>query len=1710
MGLRFLPSHFLKVPFIAAVYCVSFLIPKTTHATHSMGADISYECLGNNDYRLRLTFYRDCAGIDAPLGVQVLIHSTICNIDTFAFLLPDSGTGNDIVPVCPSVITTCHNGNFTGIEEWVYSRIFHFPANCTDWTISYELCCRNGAITTIQAPLNQNIYIFAHLNNTISPCNSSPTFTNKPVPFVCQGQPFSFNHGAYDVDGDSLAYSVISPLSVGGSQVQYRPGYSAYAPLYSVPSMIFDPVTGDFTVTPQILEVTVMAIMVSEYRNGILIGQVERDMQLTVINCTNILPALTGINGTNNFTATICAGAPFCFDMFSSDPDTGQNVTVTWDRGVTAGGFTANGTGRPTGTFCWTPTLADASPTPHCFTATVKDNSCPLNGSQIYSYCITVVNVNVNAGTDQVVNCGALGNLNATATTTTGNVSLQWNNGVSGPTQQVGPGTYTVTATNGMCTASDVVTVTANGGPTAAFNAPSICYPGSITFNDQSNIPAGATINSWNWNFGDGSGSNQQNPSHAFTSSGTYNVCLTATSNTNCTSSVCQTVNVNAPPAPSFTTSNSCIGTPTNFNNTSALTGNNFNWDLGNGTSSTSASPSITYSTAGTYAVTLTATNSSGCTASVSQQVTIHPVPVADFTSVVTPCSNSQVVFTDASSSSVTGWNWNFGNGQFSNVQNPTVSIPPGNHSVTLHVTSTNGCTDSIVHAVNVIPAFTANAIPPRSICIGASATLTASGGSGYQWPNGQTGASITVTPNSTTTYIVNVTDANGCSDTTATQVTVNPLPSVFAGNDVNICSGTNTTLTATGATSYTWSTGATTSSISVNPSNQSTYTVTGTDINGCVNTDAVDVGVNPNLVVSLTNPVMCSGSTAVLDAGYPGAAYLWSGGQTTQTISVSSTGIYSVTVTESTGCTGSAQSNVTVNPLPNVSAGNNFSICNGQSTQLNASGSTYYLWSDGSTNASLIVAPSSTTTYSVTGTTMVGCSASASVTVTVNPVVTVTPGNFFICPGNSATLDAGNPGSAYLWSSGHTTQTISVNTAGNYSVTVTAPTGCSGSATDVVAIGTQLTNNSTSASACNGLNVTLDAGNPGSAYSWSNGSTSQTISVGNTGNYSVIVTGTDGCTISFASVVTINPNPVSSFTTLPVCDYDSTHFSNTSAIASGNIVSYNWDFGNGLTSSLQNPSNFYGGNGTYNVTLTTVSNDGCTNSFNSPVTIYPSPLATFEGDDVCLGAPTTFSETSIVSNDSLNGWNWNFGDGNLSSGKQQIHLYTTDGIFHVQLIATTVHGCMDTITHDVNVYPSPVADAGPPATFCSGTLINIGTQGQNGNMYQWFPLYGVTQPTDASTTLQLYNTTSGLIDQYYYLTVTTQFGCSKTDSVLIQVRPLPELNVIAPAPQCLNGNKFLFNATGTIDQNSVLNWDFGTHANPSISNQQIPPVVSYTAPGKYALTLNYSYAGCPGPPIVDTIVVLENPPTGFTPTLFRGCAPLTVTFNNTSQSSMNTYVWTIAGDTTSGVNPVYTFDSPGNFAVTMNVQNINGCSATPYTVPIYVYGNPTAAFTNTPNHAVMYEALIDFKNNSIGAVQYYWDFGDGKYANFYEGQHMYSDTGTFNITLIVTSQYGCKDTVDGVVTIETGFSFFVPTAFTPNDDGVNDSFQGYGTFISDYEMWIYDRWGLMIYHTIDYNLPWDGRINTMAQNDVYVYRIRVKDQRQKDHLYIGSVTLVK
>ncbi|HOL74048.1 MAG TPA: T9SS type A sorting domain-containing protein, partial [Bacteroidales bacterium] len=478
-----------------------------------------------------------------------------------------------------------------------------------------------------------------------------------------------------------------------------------------------------------------------------------------------------------------------------------------------------------------------------------------------------------------------------------------------------------------------------------------------------------------------------------------------------------------------------------------------------------------------------------------------------------------------------------------STIANP-VATPITNTTYIATVSNSFGCTDEDSIAITVNPITISINADPESICVGSSTTLTASGAENYTWSDGTdtyTGASIVVSPTITTTYSVTGTTTLGCMNTAEIEITVSsyinkvddvsicsgesytwygnvyntagtyydtipatmgcdtaaqlnltilPLPTITANADVSIvCPGAPVVLTATGGESYEWSTTQTGSSITVNPTTATTYTVTGTDANGCENTATVSISVNPlpTVSASATPSELCIGESTTISAS--GAiTYEWDNGETTESFTVTpdETTTYVVTGTDDNGCENTAEITVIVNPLPLIMiTADNTTICSGQSVTLTASSDvtgTTYLWDNGLTDAIITQYPTDNTTYAVTATTPAGCESTADIDITVNPSPTVDLGEDIVQCGGTVTLDAGAGFSSYQWNPPlSTSQTMIVSMSGTYSVTVTNEYDCS--ATDDIVV--TISNVTVSlAETENGLEATIDPIVSGS-YTW-------------------------------------------------------------------------------------------------------------------------------------------------------------------------------------------------------------------------------------------------------------------------------------------------------------------------------------------------------------------------------------------------------------------------------------------------------------------------------------------------------------------------------------------------------------------------------------------------------------------------------------------------
>jgi gliding motility-associated-like protein len=631
-----------KYIFLPLLLIMMMLSRHPAQATHQAGIDLTLHCIGGNTYVITFVLYRDCSGIPAPGTAYV--HFTCSSHGALNFsvnLPPIPGTGQEVTTSCTVLPTTCGGGTLYGIREWVYRDTIILPP-CNTWKTSWSDCCRN-ANTNVVNSVNTWTYIEATLNNADFPCSGTPYFSNIPNSQVCLLQPYCYNHGAIDPDGDSLSYSLVNPATTGpGTSVNWFPPYNANQPILSTPPVTLNPLTGDICMTPTMLGKSFMAVKVEKWRrvNGVLhlVGSTIRDMQINVIMCLNQLPQLGGIDTTmakgydpadSIRLMTVCLGDSVNFAIWGYDPDqpdpnnigSPEIFRITWNSGIPQGTFTTyhDWTDSAYAIFRWLPTVADVGNILRCFTATVEDAACPYHGSQTFSYCFVVRSAFAEIGNDTLICQGEQITFQAHADTNT--VNYLWTlNGLPAavPLQSstfpihsdtLSPGQYTVAIktndghTTVQCPGKDQLILTIVPMPDPQLgNDTMICEPSTLT------LDAGPGV-LYQWSTG------EQTQSITIHNSGLYTVTVDGGNNTRCTAQA--QIGVVALPVPVIQLVNdTCAMEPFPI---SAGAGSAFLlWNTGDTT------PVIIPQTSGTYTVTATYIPGTGCDATPSTVVLIH------------------------------------------------------------------------------------------------------------------------------------------------------------------------------------------------------------------------------------------------------------------------------------------------------------------------------------------------------------------------------------------------------------------------------------------------------------------------------------------------------------------------------------------------------------------------------------------------------------------------------------------------------------------------------------------------------------------------------------------------------------------------------------------------------------------------------------------------------------------------------------------------------------------------------------------------------------------------------------------------------------------------------------------------------------------------------------------------------------------------------
>lgn len=876
-----------------------------------------------------------------------------------------------------------------------------------------------------------------------------------------------------------------------------------------------------------------------------------------------------------------------------------------------------------------------------------------------------------------------------------------------------------------------------------------------------------------------------------------------------------------------------------------------------------------------------------------------------------------------------------------------TLAASTGDYSIT--VTNVEGCSAADTLSLLELPPLTVNlnVLGNSVLCDGDTVFLQASPGfASYKWQNEAVGPVLPVTEGGS--YSVEATDAFGCTETASLDIEQLPLPQPVIDGPEGLCPASSSTLQVGGYLTYEWSDGSNNPELDIDL--PGLYAVTVSDFNGCIGTDSLTVAAYSNPQPSMIGPEsLCEGSSAIiLVGGGPFSTYQWQDNSIRQQLLITAGGGYSVTVTNTQGCSAADTLAVELLNQPQIPVPSSLSFCENETLNIDLGpGFATYAWSTGNTGQSIEV--SDPGVYSVTVTAENGCSNSQDITVSSNPIPDPTVnGNLFFCQNTSTTLTLGPGGyEAINWSTGGTGLQETFDSSGEYSVAVTDSNGCAGNYAFLIEeLGPTPVDISGDSLACEGATVALGAGPGYSSYRWSTGAEEDSISVTAGGAYAVTVTNTLGCEGYDTLFVRFQPLPeVALANTMILCEDGELTLD-----AGPGPYAYSWSGGQNTASILIDEPGVYevevtdslgcaaqaevevvenevpspGIEGTlslcpgdsslltisepyvdyiwstgdtinsilvtrggfYRLTVTDAA--GCEGTANILVNDVPAPDASIDGPpEICEGA------TAVLDAGSHASYTW-------SNGYDGPQLATTEGGFY-NVVVTNFFGCRDTAWAGLVVLPLPAPGLQEDTILCEGGSVTLqATPGLN--YYFWDD--GITGPTREVTE-----------PGTYILTVFDSL-CSNQDTALVTLQPAPQPEVLGGAIVCPGEEVAL----------EVL----GAWTSPAWSNGATGSSITVTEPGSYTVTVQDSL-GCPGTGAAivenfETVPPVLNGDSGFCP---GDSATLGL------DSDYESYLWG-----TGSTEPSISVNSAGNYSVT--VTDANGCSAST-SRPVFAFASPQA-----------------------------------------------------------------------------------------------------------------------------------------------------------------------
>jgi gliding motility-associated-like protein len=1632
---------------------------------------------------------------------------------------------------------TCSGGSTNQTQIHTYEGILNLPSERSDWTIQAAILARNPGITTVTTPLPANDYdicVEAVINNTSSVgCNNSPIWNYNPPSYLCVNSNNTYSTSATDADGDSIVYSMINPMNnwtgVGFStvvnNVPYNIGYSFTSPLSGVTN--FNPYTGNMLFSPTLQQTTIWAVKAEEYRNGVLIGSITRDIQTTSLICNTDPPNLTGIDtlaladiNTNSFYFCANGTAVMTFDInaLTSPPGGTNNITMSASGLPTNAIFTIinNGTNNPIGTFTWVPQYVDLLIAPFFFTVDLIDDAC-ISNTASFTYQIDLTSSSGFTFMESITNVSCSSLLD-------GAIDIS----VNGP---VGTPTFSWTGPNGFVAATEDI-----------FSLETGQYDVIVVDQDGCSSTASYQV-------------------------GTNSVSLSETDimpfcNGSSDGEIDLTVNGGILP----------------------LT---FLWEklIGPGAWQTiSNNEDLTNLSAGTYRVTVT--DSLFCSNNLSVTLT-EPSPMVTNGSVTSNYNGSDISCNGYSdgiiSALVSGGtgSYTYSIDQFNYTTTQIFSALNANN-YTISYKDGNGCLASETITLNNPSPININLISKEDIsCFGSadgSIDITATGGTqnlalplyNYSWINTAIGLSSNTEDllniNQPGTYSLNLTDANACPSSVFIVNISEPteITAIHSELDIScfgVADGSISLLGNGGNPPYTisWLGPNAYSSIqNANPSNitqlnSGDYDYNIIDSKGCSLQSASSIYISEPTQINISlypSLVTCySGADGSIDltTNIPLPLFEWTSSsdlnyfETSEDIYGLEQGVYTVKVTDLiSGCFEFESASIsTITPYNIAITSSNENCYNANDGEIeitpNSATTYYFLWNypDGSTSIDediyslypglyqLIISYTSTNSNSTSITCNVPYSPFTILPadeIIVNPSITLVSCEGGNNGGIGLNVNGGSGSFNYLWSNTEITKDINNLNTGTYSVTILDDNNCiwdstfnlSSIAFDTLSV--LKSNISCKGEATGSIDINgIIGGTYPYSFSWTGpnsfSSNNEDLSNLYSGAYQVNISDATGCQISrYITLSEPNDFLYSIPTTISHATCNGSSDGYVELNITGGTAPYQSDWGSA------NPDSLVAGNYNY--------------------IIYDSNNCIMT-DNVTINEPTLFTITPFVTK--IKCPNENTGSisiliNNLIgsptvewTGPNDIitnQIFSATGL-SIDSLYTGNYNCIviddNNCTVQQTIYvPEPYTRAGSPLFLTSNnTSYEVSCKGGSDawikvsmaggdyslNTYQY--LWGNGETNDS-----IFSLSADTIS----LTVIDSINCSQDFSYLIR-EPDSLVSFTYLSSDYNNYNISCYNDSDgfvklfpiggvhnysyTCYVNDILNPNLNSNILSNLKSDNLFIIIKDNNGCQYSDTISLIQ-----PDLLQFVLNLKPD----TCSLNKGYADLQVNGGTPNY----TYSWS-----NGSIDSFSDNISEGRYEVIVVDENKCKKSAS---FDIYNLASPIANFSLNPSHKkfnIQLEEPFVFVDISETFTQkikkWTWYFSDNSLGNDSIVQHSFSEIGEHQVLLEIETEYNCFDTISKSVVIDN-YTLWIPDTFTPNDDAVNDSFMPKGVGIKEYKIQIFSRWGEVIFFSEDINTGWDGisKNNNKSMTGSYTYYIEVVNVFNEFYKYEGIIKLIR